>query len=184
MQILYFLKNSLNKKKLENIKLVVLDVDGVMTDGKLIYNGESDSKNFNVRDGLGIKILQKEEIKVVFLSGNKSPSILKRAKDLNIDKCFIGVRNKLAFIKNIQNELRIKKEQTLYCGDDLNDLIVLDEVKIFSCPRDASSNVKSRSDIILRKNGGEGSVRELCEMILKQKNLFNKYITEGFAEKN
>ena len=185
MFFLYFLKNFLNKRKLKNIELVILDVDGVLTDGKLTYheNG-TDSKNFNVRDGLGIKLLQNEKIKVAFLSGNKSSSTVKRAKDLNIIEYFIGIKNKLEIIEKIKSELKIKKEKILYCGDDLNDLVVIDQVNIFACPRDASPRIKAKSHIILNKNGGDGAVRELCEIILKKRKLLSKYYSQGFAQKN
>ena len=180
-----YIKNLINRKKLKNIELVVLDVDGVLTDGKLSYCEDgSDFKNFNVKDGLGIKLLQKEKIKVVFISGNNTLSTIRRAKDLSIDKCFVGISNKLEIIREVQKEFNVKKDCTLFCGDDLNDLVLIDEVNIFVCPLDASSNIKSYSNIVLKKKGGYGAVRELCEMILKEKIFLSKYLSKGFAEKN
>lgn len=185
MSLINFLKKIINKPKLKNIRLLILDVDGVLTDGKLLYSEDgSVSKSFDVKDGLGIKLLQKENINIVFLSGNKSKSTTKRADDLYVKKCFTGIENKLEVIKNIQKELNIRKRETIFCGDDLNDLIILSSVEIFACPSDALPHVKKSSNIVLKNKGGNGSVRELCEMILKEKRLLKKYSYKGITEKN
>ena len=166
-------------QKLSKIKLVVTDVDsGIYVDveGQII-------RKFNVKDGLGIKLLQEIEIKVAFLSGGSGKSIISRAHQLNIEHCLVGVKNKLESIKNLQEELNISTEQTLFIGDDLNDIAVKDRVSLILSPNDAVDAFKSISDYILKSKGGEGAFRELVEMILKSKKEF-KLITKGFNKTN
>ena len=170
--------------KLRRIKLVVTDVDGVLTDGGIYLDKDGEIiRKFNVKDGLGIKLLQEIGVKVAFLSGGSGESILKRAKQLNIDHCLIGIKDKTRAIKKIQSECNIGKEDTLFIGDDLNDVPVKDKVSLVISPNDAIQPFRNISDYLLDAKGGEGAFRELVEMILKAKKKA-KSLTKGFKETN
>ncbi len=186
--IINFLLRSFNNffinKKLSRVQLVVTDVDGVLTDSGIYLDKEGQIiRKYNVKDGLGIKLLQEIEIKVAFLSGGSGKSIISRAQQLNIEYCLVGVKNKLDAIKNLQEELNISKEHTLFIGDDLNDMDVKDRVSLILSPNDAVESFKSITDYILKSKGGEGAIRELVEMILKAKKEF-KLMNKGFNKTN
>ena len=179
---IYWLKIS---KSLKEIKLLVIDVDGVLTDGKIYLNGEGDiSKSFNVKDGLGLKLLKKTGIKIVFLSGGEGGATEKRAKSLGIDFCKVGVKNKFLELNKIQKRFNIYKSQTAYVGDDLNDIPVKKLVDFFIVPRDASSYLFNFSDAILINKGGLGAIRELSERILKSYSKLDEFINKGYFDKN
>ena len=170
--------------KLKRIKLVVTDVDGVLTDSGIYLDKEGEIiRKFNVKDGLGIKLLQEIGIKVAFLSGGSGKSIISRAKQLNVDHCIIEEKNKLAAIQNLQEELNISKEHTLFIGDDLNDISVKEKVSLIISPNDAVLPFKNIADYLLYKKGGDAAFRELVDMILKSKNKFKKTI-KGFNTTN
>ena len=131
-----FFKNL--SEKISSIKLLVFDIDGVLTDGKIFIEENGNvSKSFNVKDGLATKLLLKEGIEVVFLSGSNSNSINLRAKQLGVKKCITGAKNKLKELINIQLEIGYDKDETAYVGDDLNDLMVKENVSLFMSPVDA-----------------------------------------------
>ena len=163
------------KEKLKKLKLLVLDVDGVLTDGKLYYNENGEfQKVFNVKDGFGIKII-KNYLNVAIISGNHSSIILKRAKDLKIKHCFLGIEDKKKCITELSEQLSIKKNEIMFMGDDLNDLKVKDSIGIFVCPADSHFLVKEKSDIVTKNLGGQGAVREIIDLILEEKNLIKEY---------
>ena len=163
-----FLKDFFISKKLSLIKLLVLDVDGVLTDGLVYLDSKgNETKRFNVKDGLGIKLLQEAGIKVALISGGKSDSTIHRAKKLNIKHFYFEVENKKKVLEDLKNILGLQNSEVVYIGDDLNDLAVKARVGIFAVPRDAVKAVKENSDIILSKDGGNGAVREMTELILK-----------------
>tara|TARA_B100000700_G_scaffold329329_1_gene450594 strand:- start:14438 stop:14959 length:522 start_codon:yes stop_codon:yes gene_type:complete len=168
-----FLSRRLLKKKLKGIKLVVTDVDGVLTNGEIGYSAELNGlKLFNVKDGLAVKLLQTNGIELAFISGGDSEATQKRAKTLLIDECHTNIEKKSRTLKDIQKRLSISTESTLYIGDDINDLDVLPYVSLFVVPKDCNSYVKRIADIKLRTNGGKGVLREVCDMVLhaKEKN--------------
>lgn len=170
--------------KLRRIKLVVTDVDGVLTDSGIYVDKEGEIiRKFNVKDGLGIKLLQEIGIKVAFLSGGSGKSITIRANQLDIEHCLLEIKDKLGAIKKLQEELNIGKEDTLFIGDDLNDIPVKDKVCLIISPNDAVLPFKNVADYLLDTNGGEGAFRELVDIILKSKNKY-KSITKGFNKTN
>ncbi len=169
--------------QLKNLKLLVLDVDGVLTDGKLYYTAEGETqKVFDVKDGLGIKLALKE-ISVAIMSGNPSPIIERRAKDLGVKYCFVGIANKKDSLENLMKELTLTKKEVAYIGDDLNDLVVREIVGCFVCPVDAHKMILEKSDLILSSKGGEGAVREFIDMLLDAKG-FSSNLKLGVKEKN
>lgn len=173
------------RKKLKDIKLVIFDLDGVMTDGFLYIDVNGfQTKRFNVKDGLGIRILQSCNLKVAIISGGKSGCAEQRAKDLDINLSFFEVKDKEKCVKKIQKILNIEKENTLYLGDDLNDLTVKNSVNLLISTNDASNSYKRRCDLILKSDGGKNAVRELSERIVKDYEEYKKIIKNGFIQTN
>ena len=171
--------------KISSIKLLVFDIDGVLTDGKILIEENGNvSKSFNVKDGLAIKLLLKEGIEVVFLSGSDSNSINLRAKQLGVKKCITGAKNKLKELINIQLEVGYDKDETAYVGDDLNDLVVKENVSLLMSPVDGFYEIKKRSDFILSSKGGEGVVSEIARMILQANGRLNYYSKCGWIDNN
>ena len=172
------------RNRLKQIKLVVTDVDGVLTDGGIALNENGElSRKFNVRDGLGAKLLKEIGIKIVFLSGGYGKSIIKRANDLEIDYCLTEVKNKKVALNELQAKIKIGKDKTLYIGDDLNDIVIKDQVSLLISPSDACNLFKDNSDFILKAKGGEGAFRELTDLILISQHKIKRY-SKGWINKN
>tara|TARA_Y100000739_G_scaffold228802_1_gene241529 strand:+ start:1101 stop:1658 length:558 start_codon:yes stop_codon:yes gene_type:complete len=183
------LKNEINwfliRKKLDEIKLIIFDVDGVLTNGKLIYDEKGFiSKGFDVRDGLGIKLLQDFGIDVAIVSGGSRRSTEARAKDLNIKYCYTEVKDKSKIIKDLTNSLGFLKSQVIFLGDDLNDLVVKKNVALLITTKDGSTILKKQSDAVLKLTGGNGAVRELAERILKRKRGWSDIKRYGWKDIN
>ncbi len=151
-----------------NIRLFLSDVDGVLTDAGMYYTESGDEfKKFCTYDGMGMKLLQKLGIKVGILTSEDRNLNRRRAKKLALDYDFHGIENKLEFIKDLCNKENITLEQIVYVGDDINCFELLSHVGIAACPLNAVEKIKSINGIIkLKKNGGEGAVRELIDKIL------------------
>jgi len=166
-------QNSLDLKlKIKKIKLAAFDVDGVMTDGSLSYLEDGTQvKTFNAKDGLGLVMLNKAGIKTAIITAKNSLAVQKRATDLNITKLFMGQKNKLEALDELCKEFNINRDEILYMGDDLPDLEVLNSVGVSTCPYDAVGEVKSSCDYICDFSGGKGAVREVCDLLLKAKNI-------------
>ena len=173
------------RKKLKKIKLLILDVDGVLTDGYLFYDFQGNQmKRFSVKDGLGIRYLQKAGLNICIVSGGKEDVIKKRSEDLNIKNIYCCVKNKKEKVENLQDAFEVNKENILFVGDDLNDLTVRKSVGILIAPNDASKKLKRYSDAILKNKGGCGAVRELAERILRGTKLLKSIEKDGFSELN
>lgn len=156
------------KEKLKAIKILILDVDGVMTDGRIIMDSKGDEiKNFNVRDGHGIKILQRFGIKVAILTGRQSKVVEHRAKDLEIDDVYQKVFNKKEIFQKILKKHKLSADAAAFMGDDIVDIPVLKSVGFSAAVADAVDVVKKSVDYITNNKGGYGAVREVCELILK-----------------
>ena len=163
-----------NNKKIDffktfskEIKLIGMDVDGILTDGK-IYQGSKDSqiKAFNCKDGMGIRLLQKNNIKIALISGGSEECIKIRSKTLGIDFLEFGVKNKLDLLIKLQNKLNINANETVFLGDDINDLTVLPAVRVFATPSDGHIACKARANWIGEKAGGNGFVREFTDNLI------------------
>jgi 3-deoxy-D-manno-octulosonate 8-phosphate phosphatase (KDO 8-P phosphatase) len=156
------------KEKLKGIKLLVLDVDGVMTDGRIIMDNEGkEIKNFNVLDGHGLKILQRHGIKVAILTGRKSKVVEYRAKDLGINDVYQGAFNKKEVFGKILKKHKLSASAVAFMGDDFVDIPVLKRVGFSAAVADAVDVVKKSVDYVTNHKGGYGAVREVCELILK-----------------
>ena len=150
------------------VKLLALDVDGVLTDGGLYYsNSGEELKKFNVKDGQGIKLVMQSGVELAIISANNSAATLHRAKKLGIERAFVGIENKLATLEKICEELNLSLAQVAYVGDDLNDLPVLQAV---GCPitvADAIPENKASAVYVTELKGGQGCVREICNLLLQ-----------------
>ena len=150
------------------IRLVCTDVDGVLTNGDLHYGeGAAHSKVFNVKDGAGIKFLQRCGIPVAIISGLKSPATSQRALDLKVEDCFAGHLDKLPVLELLCAKYGLSPEEVAHVGDDLPDLPLLTRVGLACCPRDAVPEVKAVCHWEVPVEGGRGVFRAVAEVILK-----------------
>jgi len=157
-----------DRSNLADIQILVLDVDGVLTDGSLVINGDgSESKTFNTLDGHGIRMWRRAGYKVALLSGRTSKPTEIRAQQLDVDFCIQESHFKLPAIEKLINDLNISAKNVAYIGDDLPDLPVIRFVGFAVAVADAVDDVKEYADYITKKHGGKGAVREVIEYILK-----------------
>ena len=165
------LKNSIN------IKLIVFDVDGVLTDGKLILgeNG-NEYKSFYVRDGQGLVMLMKTECNVAVITARTSNIVAERMASLGIKHIYQGVENKGQALKKLIDKLSITFAEVAYVGDDVIDLPAMNKVALPIAVADAHPEVKKIAKFITEKNGGEGAVREICELIMIAQGSFDKQL--------
>ncbi|MBT3813405.1 MAG: HAD-IIIA family hydrolase [Gammaproteobacteria bacterium] len=155
-------------EKAKNIKLLILDVDGVLTDGKLFFDEQGrEYKSFNARDGLGIKLLQKAGIQVAVISGRASKPVVLRMEMLGIDLVYLGQTDKGQAFKEIIAKVGCTPDQAAHVGDDLIDLPVLLQVGLAIAVQDASEYILPYIDWQTRLPGGQGAVREVCDFILQ-----------------
>ena len=151
------------------IKLVLLDVDGTLTDGG-IYRGNNgeELKRFNVKDGYVIVNAQKLGIEFGIITGRKSELVEIRSNELKIKYLYQGISEKTVILKEIMQKTELKKEEIAYMGDDLNDILIMKQSGLTSAPKDAADEVIQIADFVSEKNGGSGAVREFVEYILKK----------------
>ena len=151
------------------IKLVLLDVDGTLTDGG-IYRGNNgeELKRFNVKDGYAIVNAQKLGIEFGIITGRKSELVEIRSNELKIKYLYQGISEKTVILKEIMQKTGLKKEEIAYMGDDLNDILIMKQSGLIGAPKDAADEVIQIADFVSEKNGGSGAVREFVEYILKK----------------
>ena len=149
-----------------NIKLLVMDVDGTLTDGKIYIGNEGEVlKAFNAKDGYGIVMLRKKGVVPVIITGRKSRIVETRAKELGIDELYQGIMDKLSQLESVAEKYGVKSSQIAYIGDDLNDLDCIRHCGLTACPNDAVDTLKSHVDYVCEKDGGSGAVREFIDWI-------------------
>jgi len=166
--------------KLKRIKLLLLDVDGVLTDGGIIYNDNgSETKSFNVKDGLGIRLLMESGIQLGIITGRRSNALYNRCKDLGINLIYDGVGNKIDVLDELLDRTGVSAEEAAFIGDDLPDLALMKKVGLSIAVGDAHKLIHDNADMVTSANGGHGAVREVCETILKAKG-FWEHILERF----
>lgn len=154
--------------RLKKIKVLMVDVDGILTDGGIIIDSNGvETKKFNVQDGLGLILWQKCGFKSAIISARYSDVVAHRAKDLNIDKFFVGVSPKIKAYETLLKEWDIKDEEVCFIGDDLPDIEVLKRVGFSATVDNAVFEVKSIVHYVSSKKGGEGAVREIVELLLR-----------------
>ena len=167
----------------EQIRLLVLDVDGVLTDGSIIYTDAGEEiKRFHVRDGNGIRMVLQAGIEVALITGRRSEAVAHRAKNLNIAQVFQGVRDKLEILRSLQTELGVTPAETAVVGDDLVDLAIMLSAGLAVAVADAPREVQERSHLVTSIPGGHGAVREVCEILLKAKGLWDDLLRQFCTE--
>ncbi len=168
-------------EKARAIKLLILDVDGVLTDGKIIYTEQGEElKCFDVKDGHGIKLLLRAGIEVALVTGRRSAAVEHRARDLGIRLVFQKALNKIEVYEEIRAGHRLRDEEVCVMGDDLTDLPILRKCGFSVAVPDSVEEVKREVDYITQKEAGKGAVREVCEIILKARGLWETVTTRYF----
>ncbi len=161
-----------------NVEIVVLDADGVLTDGGLYYgpNGEA-FKRFDVRDGHGIVLGRLSGLRTAILTGRTSEAVASRARELRIGPVIQGAKNKVEGLRVLLEKAGLPAERAAYMGDDVNDLGPLGLVALAACPADAAPEVRKVCHLVTRSAGGRGAVRELFEFVLKAQGKWDQAVT-------
>ena len=160
-------------KKLANIKLLAMDIDGTLSDGGMYYSKSGEElKRFYVRDGMGINLLQKNGILTAFITSEVNDIVTARAQKLKIDKVILGSWEKDLELKKIAEEFDITLDEIAFIGDDVNDIPAIKIAGFSACPKDAYHAVIPFVDYKCSRKGGKGAVRELADLILNAKNIF------------
>ena len=156
--------------KARRIKLLLTDVDGVLTDGG-VYYGEAGEvlKRFNIRDGMGVERLRQVGVETGIVTGEVSPSVARRAEKLRITELHLGIKDKPARLEEILATTGLQAEEVAFIGDDTNDVAVLQLVGLAACPGDATSFARAVADYQCAAFGGQGAFRELAELIIESK---------------
>ncbi len=171
-------------KKAKNIKLVIFDIDGVMTDGSLFFDNNGDEyKAFNSFDGHGLRMLQECGVKVAIITGRKSELVKHRMNDLGVTLLYQGYRDKTPAFEALLKEVNINKDEITYVGDDVVDLPIMSQLDFAIAVQNAHPFVKKHAHWITERSGGHGAVRDVCEFILQAKGLLddklNSYLHQG-----
>jgi 3-deoxy-D-manno-octulosonate 8-phosphate phosphatase (KDO 8-P phosphatase) len=164
------------------IKLMLLDVDGVLTDGSITYTHNGDEiKTFNCRDGFGMTMLQKIGVEIGLITARQSEAVSRRAHDLKLTHVFQGTRHKLAILTSLLNDLNLTPQEVAFMGDDWLDLAVLSQVGLAATVADGMPELKPLVHFVAEHPGGHGAVRDLCDLIIEAKGhrqeLLNEYLT-------
>ena len=160
-----------------SIELIVLDVDGTMTNSHITYSENGDEiKSFNVKDGLAIASWRRLGKQVAIITGRSSSIVARRAKELHIEHFYQGIHNKKEVLETLLEKLDLTMDNVAAIGDDLNDMQMLRSAKISFVPRDASAYVDKIATVILSKRGGDGAVREMIEHLIIKEGLEKKYL--------
>lgn len=165
-----------------NFKLIASDIDGVWTDGGMYYDKEGNElKKFHTYDSAGILFCKINQIKTAILTGEETTMVERRATKLNVDFLFQGVRDKLKIMQDLCKSLNISLSEVAYIGDDINDLLLMQEVGLSACPNSAPDYIKQKANLVLSKNGGEGAFREFVEKILADNGLLEETVSKAIA---
>jgi 3-deoxy-D-manno-octulosonate 8-phosphate phosphatase (KDO 8-P phosphatase) len=169
-----------NGEKAKKIKAIVFDVDGVLTDGGIIYdNSGMEIKRFNVKDGQIISHLKKNGFIVGAITGRDSQVVKNRCQELKLDFHFHGSHDKLVQYNRIKEEYNLKDEEIAYMGDDIIDLALLSRCGLSATPQDARSYIKKYVDYISPSKGGDGALRDLADMILEEQGILENIIQQS-----
>ena len=168
-------------EKLKHIELLLLDVDGVMTDGRIIWDANgTEIKFFNVKDGHGIKLVQRAGIQVGIITGRTSPVVDLRAKELGIEILYQGSLRKQESYEEIKQHTGLADHQIAYMGDDVIDVPVMRRVGFSAAPADALPEVLKVADYVACTRGGWGAVRELCDLLLKGRGKWQELVVDRY----
>jgi len=166
------------------VRLMIFDVDGVLTDGRIIYHDDgSESKAFDVQDGHGIKLLQRAGIEVALITGRSCPAVGHRARGLGIERVYQGAIDKLQAYAKVLAETGLQDEQVGFMGDDLIDIPLLRRVGFAAVVGDAVSHVMPYAHYVTRARGGHGACREVCELLLVVQDLWDRVTVRYFGDR-
>ncbi len=160
-----------NTERALRVKLLVMDVDGTLTDGAMYYSERGEElKRFNTRDGMGITLLHRASIQTAIITSEHSPVVVRRAEKLRIQEVMLGSKDKTTTLLDMARRLSLSPEDIAYIGDDVNDLHVMRLCGFSACPVDAVEAIRETAHMVCQKPGGNGAVRELAEFILVAQN--------------
>ena len=163
------------KMKIKKVKFLLLDVDGVLTDGRIAYDSKGrDSKFYDVHDGLGVYLLSRMGIKTILITAKGSKSIKPRARDMHVEAVYQGILPKTKAYENIRKKYGLRDEDVCFVGDDFVDWGILRKVGFPVATRNARDEIKRSALYVTKQSGGRGAVREVAELILKSKGLWKK----------
>ena len=166
------------KNKIKKVKFLLLDVDGVLTDGRIIYDSKGyDSKFYDVHDGLGVYLLGRMGVKTILITAKGSKSIKPRAKDMRVEAVYENILPKTKVYERIRKKYGLDDKEICFVGDDLVDLSVLKRAGVPVATHNAAPEIKKACLYVTRRDGGRGAVREVAELILKSKGLWEKALT-------
>ncbi|MFH1563204.1 MAG: HAD-IIIA family hydrolase [Nitrospirota bacterium] len=171
-------------KKIKEIKVILMDVDGVLTDGRVILGEKEELKFFDIRDGMGVTLAKKAGLKVGMITGRESKAVERRGKELYMDYVIQGKTNKLIPVEEILKKEKVDFKNICYIGDDIIDIALFRKVGFSATVKEAPEYIKSEVDYISSKNGGRGAVREIIEYILKEKDVLQLTIDEIIEDWN
>lgn len=167
------------QERAKQISLLLIDVDGVLTDGQITYNDQgAEEKSFHVRDGMGIRLVRNIGVEVGLVTARTSAMVARRATELGIEHLFQGVGRKVDTFKEIIAATGKTPHEVAYMGDDWIDLGVLQRVGLAACPADAASEVRETCHLVTAQKGGMGAVRELCEIIVRAKGKYHSLLDQ------
>jgi 3-deoxy-D-manno-octulosonate 8-phosphate phosphatase (KDO 8-P phosphatase) len=156
------------KHLLPKIKTFIFDVDGVLTDGKILINSDGELlRSFDTKDGYAMKCALVKGFKIAIITGGRNEAVRERFKELGVIDIYLGAHHKLDAYQDLMDNYDLNPEEILYIGDDIPDIPVMEKVGLGCCPADAASDVKAIADYVSHKKGGEGCVRELIEQVLR-----------------
>lgn len=164
-------------KKASLVKAIFFDVDGVLTDGRIVYDDAGrEIKSFNVKDGLIISYLKKAGIITGAISGRESPAVARRCAELKVDFCHQGIIDKAMVFEKLIKHYKLKPKEVAYIGDDINDLPVFRLAGFTVCPSDTYDYLKEQVDLVTSAKGGNGVLREIGDLVLTSKGIFEKIL--------
>lgn len=170
------------EKKVQPVKMLIFDVDGVLTDGRIILGKKEELKFFNIYDGMGIHLAKRSGLKVGIITGRTSKAVERRAKELGIDYVVQGSKKKLNSLKEIMETEQMGFENICYMGDDIIDLPIFMKVGFSATVANAPDYIKSEASYVSKKSGGDGAVREVIDFILTEKGVLHALIDEMVEE--
>lgn len=169
---------------MDDIRLLVLDVDGTLTDGGLYLDSTGgETKKFSVKDGAGLALARAAGIKVMILTGRESEPVRRRAEELHLDWCVQNCKDKAAYLAAFMKEEGYARQQVAYAGDDWNDLAAMELAGFVACPADAEEMVRRRADYVSPRKGGEGAVRDAVVHILRHQGRFEALVEQVYGAK-
>ena len=163
-----------HQEALARVRLVALDVDGVLTDGRVIYVGDEEAQAFDVQDGQGLAWLRRAGVHVAWITGRGCEATERRGRELGVVELHVGVRDKFATLSEVQARLGVGADETLAMGDDVPDLGLARGAGIFIAPATARPEVRARAAVVTDASGGRGAVREACEAVLRARGAWDE----------